>query len=606
MSPRQAGWLAGLWLVVIYGTLGVVRPVCAVLRREGFLAYGVTLGAVCGLWVALLALRREGRDQPTVPWLALIACGVGFVVLAGHWGLLEERVHLIEYGVLGVLLGRFLPGRLGVALALGCMAGAADEGIQYLLPERTFDLWDIGANWIAVSATVLLSRGGPASWSGPGLLLGAALVLPQVHTAHGGSLSQASQQPPSGITNDVLGGNDQGRRVPVLQGASVLLVTVDALRRDAVPPWGGGEVALPAFQRMADESVAAAEGFANSIWTTPGIQSLLTGLLPEVHGVQARGEELPLGPKFPLEQLRAGDYLTIGYAGDETETYRNLGFDSELELEGDTTEQTVNILASPGPSLVWLHLRDIHAPYDSTPQRLAELGLPSELPSAPILDRARSKAVVPRRDFPGRHDWLRPAIRSLYLAEVVDADRRLGHLLKRLEDEGLLETCLVILTADHGEELLEHDGIGHASTTLNSAPQPELVHIPFYFRLPGAQRGGATLAGRLEQVDLMPTLFGLIGTALEPVKPGVTFDGEDRSSELLGGPPLGPAPAGPTIISSTPCGWQCPRSRRSERVHARVMERDWDWCRPPQQPCRDELGLALEDQARRAKRLRDE
>ncbi len=50
-----------------------------------------------------------------------------------------------------------------------------------------------------------------------------------------------------------------------------------------------------------------------------------------MHGVQARGAELPVEPVFPLEQLRAADYRTLGYAGDDTETYRNLGFDGELD-----------------------------------------------------------------------------------------------------------------------------------------------------------------------------------------------------------------------------------------------------------------------------------
>ena len=598
--------MAGLWLALIYATLGVVRPVCEALRSEGLITVGVTFGGGAAFWLGLLALRREGRQRPPVPWLALITCGVAFVVLAGHWGLPEERVHLIEYGVLGVLLGRSLSGRLGLALALGCLAGAVDEGLQHLLPGRTFDLWDVGANWIAVTGTLLLSLGGSASWLGPAVVLSASLVLSQVHTANPGSRSKGTQQPPGGVELQADSGKDLGNRVPALRGASVLLITVDALRSDAVPPWGGGEVALPGFERMATESVASEEGFANSIWTTPGIQSLLTGLLPEVHGVQSRGAELPLEPTFPVEQLRADDYLTLGYAGDETETYRNLGFDRELDRDKDTTEQTVTALSSADPSFVWLHLRDIHAPYESTPERLAELGLLSVLPSAPILDRARSDPLVPRRDFPGRHDWLRPAIRSLYLAEVVDADRRLGHLLTRLEDEGLLETCLVILTADHGEELLEHDGVGHASTTLNSAPHPELVHIPFYFRLPGGQRGGTTLTGRLEQVDLMPTLFGLLGASLEPVRPGVDFDGQNRSAEILGGAPTLPTPEGPTIISSAPCGWQCPPSRRGERVHARVVGVHWDRCRPPQAPCGGELGRALQDQGQRAKRLRAE
>lgn len=601
MSPRSAGWFAALWLTVIYSTLGWVRPLCESLRAQGLLSATVTLGAVGTAWVALFALRRDGRVQPVVPWLPLVATVCGFFLVAAHWGLPEERVHLIQYGLLGVLLGRALPGRLVVALACGWLAGAADEGIQHLLPGRTFDSWDILANGLAVSASLLLSLGGRASWCAPTLLLGAALVLPVVHISH----------PAAAVVNEpttpfAVGALDSPEPLPALSGASVLLITVDALRRDVVPPWGGGEVALPAFDRLARESVTAEEGFANAIWTSPGILSLLTGLLPEVHGVQARGDELPTRPQFPLEQLAAAGYRRVGYAADATENYRNLGFGGELDRDEDLTEQSLALLSAEGPSFVWLHLRDIHAPYDASAQRLAALGLPSDLPNAPILNRARSQPTVPRRDFSGRHDWLRPAIRALYLAELVDADRRLGGLLDRLDEEGLLESCLVILTSDHGEELLEHDGIGHASTTLNSAPQPELVHIPYYFRLPGGARGGAVLPGRFEQVDLMPTLFGLVGLQLRSVLPGLTFDGTARATEILGGPIIPSVPGGPTVITSSPCGWQCPEERRGSRVHARVSGTDWAWCRPPQVPCVGELGLSLDEQRQRAKLLRAE
>jgi hypothetical protein len=528
VTPRSAGCFAALWLALIYTTLGWVRPLCEVLRAQGLLSVTVSLVAAATAWLALLGLRRDGRIQPVVPWLPLVATACGFVLVARHWGLPEERVHLIQYGLLGVLLGRALPGRLALALLCGWVAGAADEGIQYLLPGRTFDSWDILANALAVSASLLLSLGGRASWCAPALLLGAAVVLPRVHTAHPAAAAVAAPR-----TSLSVGELDSPEPLPAFSGASVLLITVDALRRDVVPPWGQVEVALPAFERLARESVTAEEGFANAIWTSPGIQSLLTGLLPEVHGVQARGDELPMRPQFPLEQLAAVSYRRVGYAGDATENYRNLGFDRELDRDEDLTEQTLAVLSADGPSFVWLHLRDIHAPYDASPQRLAELGLLSDLPNAPILNRARTEPTVPRRDFAGRHDWLRPAIRALYVAELVDADRRLGGLLDRLDEEGLLESCLVILTADHGEELLEHDGIGHASTTLNSAPQPELVHIPYYFRLPGGARGGAVLPGRFEQVDLCLRSLEWSGSPSDrscPASPSMAQHERPRSS----------------------------------------------------------------------------
>ena len=626
MSRGVAAWAAGIWLAGIYLTLGLVRPVCEELRSMGALSISVAAGGAVIAMLALLVLRRDGRRAPVVPYLPLVLGLVGFVWISTFWELPEERVHFIEYGMLGVLLSAALPGYVRTALFLGIAAGALDEFIQALLPDRTFDRWDIVANGVSVSAAVMIGQGGRASWGGPVLLLGTGLVLLRVHPASPQvvpapvtevavvgvqpAVQPAVPPPPSTPKPVVINpnwpvGRDQPPSAP-FPGVSVLLVTVDALRADAVPPWGTGEVALPAFDRLARESVIAQEGFANSLWTTPGIQSLLTGLLPEVHGVQIRGVELPLAPQFPLEQLQELGYKTLGFAADQTETYANLGFEREFNKEQDLLEQSVAALSQEDPAFVWLHLRDIHAPYDISPERLVELNLPADLPSAPIFDKARTSAIIPRREFPGRHKWLNPAMRSLYLAEVADADQSLGRLYHLLGEADLLSRILVVLTADHGEELFERDAVGHASTTLNSTPSPELVQIPFYFRLPGAARGGSHLPGRLEQVDLMPSIFGLMGGALTPAKAGVPLDGSDRSMEILGRAHVPVPPQGPTIVSSTPCGWQCPEGRRRERVHALVVGELWEQCRPPQSPCSEKLANSLEKQAVRAKLLRAE
>ena len=617
VSRRTASWLSVLWTFLIYGSLPVNRTVTDLLRSAGFLSVAVLSVALGGVALCLVALRRDGRRAPVVPAVPLFLSGVGFVLLASHWVLVEERIHVIQYGVLGVLLSTALPRRIVVACLFGFVAGVADECIQGLLPDRTFDAWDIAANGISVVAAVTLGQGGRASWGAPALLVAASLSLNLVHTPAGVERSSGVSEPAKVSGDDPLLDEpklrfplvpigENGAPVGPFPGAPVLLVTIDALRSDVVPPWGKDELSLPGFERLAQESVFAQEGFANSIWTTPGIQSLLTGLLPEVHGVQARGVELPALPVFPLEQLRAQGYGCLGYAGDETETYHHLGFEQELDKEGDTLKQSVAALAGEGPEFVWLHMRQVHAPYDATSDHLATLGLPASLPSSPILDRARTHPLVPRRDFPGRHDWLREAIRSLYLSEVVDVDREVTRLYELLEEADLLSKVLLIVTADHGEELLEHDGIGHASTTLNSVPQPELVQIPFYFRLPGAVRGGSHVGGRFEQIDLMPSLFGLLGLSLELPKAGVRLDGNDRSEEILGTARDPLSPWGPSIVSSTPCGWQCTPERRDERVHARVQGGTWTGCRPPLSECSVELRSALAEQAVRANLLRAE
>jgi hypothetical protein len=617
VNSRTASWLSGLWVVLIYVSLPLNRSATELLRGADFLSVVILLLALAGAALCLVALRRDGRRAPVVPAVPLFLSAIGFVLLASHWPLVEERIHVIQYGVLGVLLSTAIPRKLVVACLLGVAAGCVDECIQGYLPDRTFDAWDIAANVISVIAAVLLGQGGRLSWGAPALLLAASLLLAFVHSPAGSESPMTVLSPTKVSSGEAALDRPQETtpRAPVgesappvapFPAAPVLLVTIDALRADAVPPWAKGEVALPGFERLAREAVFAQEGFANSIWTTPGIQSLLTGLLPEVHGVQARGTELPTRPMFPLEQLRQQGYECLGYAGDETETYHHLGFEREMDKDQDTVQQSVDALSQQETHFVWLHMRQVHAPYDASSEHLAKLGLPASLPSSPILDRARTHPLIPRRDFPGRHDWLREAIRSLYVSEVVDVDREMTRLFELLDEAGLLSKVLMVVTADHGEELLEYGGIGHASTTLNSVPRPELVQIPFYFRLPGAARGGSHLGGRFEQVDFMPSLFGLLGLRLELPTPGVSFDGKDRSEEILGtARELGPL-WGPSIVSSTPCGWQCTPERRSERVHARVEGTDWKGCRPPLSECSVELRSALAEQAVRANLLRAE
>ena len=219
-------------------------------------------------------------------------------------------------------------------------------------------------------------------------------------------------------------------------------------------------------------------------------------------------------------------------------------------------------------------------------------------PDAPILNRARSHYTVPRKDFPGRHDWLMEPIRALYAAELVEADAVLGRILDAVSEAGLDEQLLVVVSADHGEELLDHDGIGHASTTLDSAPHPELVHIPLYLRLPDGRGAGRQVQGRFEQTDLMTTLLPLLGVEVPELAPGVPAWGRDWSAAVLS---QAAAPADrPLLVTGSPCGWQCPVADRDKRIHALVDGTSWTFCREGAGVCDPEL----QGQLQSARRLR--
>ncbi|GEM_PF-2177940 len=601
MSASVRAFAVLLLLVLMYGLLGPARGMAEYLRETHRLAATVD-GLALALTFVLLrhALTQDepaegGGLQPAslgaAALFALAAYG-----LAMHWSLPEERFHLPQYFAVALVAWWAVDRRLRPALALALAIGLGDELVQWVLPNRTFDLRDVLANAACGGAGVLFLAGGRARWVSPAVLFATWAVLamfppyiapaPLVPEAPAPTLEAPTPQPPP--TLGAAAPADTTLDAAPYRGAPVILLTIDALRADHVEPWGRAPVPTPHLDRLRRESVAFSEALSEAAWTSPGIVSLLTGLSPAVHGVETRGVDLNPSVVTAVDVLRGAGYRTLGFAGDDSETYRNLGFEAVLQRDLPPAEALaagldVAAAASPGaPVFAWLHLRQVHAPYTASPDRLAALGLPAELPDAPILVRARTAHTVPRAMFPGRHHWLKGPIAALYAAEVVDADAALGDVLALLDARGLTDTAIVVLTADHGEELLEHHGIGHASTTLDTAPHPEVTRIPLLLRLPDGRSAGNIVHERFVQSDLAPTLLALLGAPPPPTT------GRDHAGAVLDGPNLKAShprdpdyvpPVRDVLLTTSPCGWQCPDDRRDERVHALLSGRDRTFCR---------------------------
>ena len=95
---------------------------------------------------------------------------------------------------------------------------------------------------------------------------------------------------------------------------------------------------------------------------------------------------------------------------------------------------------------------------------------------------------------------------ALYDAAVAGTDHHIGRLLGRLEDAGALERTIVVLLADHGEDLWDHNGyLYHACSPYESS-----LHVPLVVRLPDAARAGRRIAETVELVDVLPTLAALL------------------------------------------------------------------------------------------------
>jgi arylsulfatase A-like enzyme len=299
---------------------------------------------------------------------------------------------------------------------------------------------------------------------------------------------------------------------------SILLVTVDCLRPDHMSLYGYTRDTTPHLDRIARESLVFENAFATSAWTVPGVVSLVTGYDPPVHGQNSRygfyDREMP----SPLRVLAEEGYDVLGSVirGPGNEDF---GFQAKPATQQPFLEHFVRERASnPKPFFAWIHLNDVHLPYRPSPRnshRWMDTSRASDGVGA-----VREHHIIlksPQEGLEYKHasnvtfveDDL-PTIRALYDGEVADLDERLGSALDRMRKSGLLRRTIVVVTADHGEELFDHGWIGHASTSYDGRLYDELIRIPLIIRLPDRSRTGRFDA-LVQGVDLMPTLFEILG-----------------------------------------------------------------------------------------------
>ena len=111
------------------------------------------------------------------------------------------------------------------------------------------------------------------------------------------------------------------------------------------------------------------------------------------------------------------------------------------------------------------------------------------------------------RELRALSDKLSPAdidyLVKLHHEEIAFTDKHIGRLLDYLEKSNLLDNTVIVFTADHGEEFMEHGWIGHTRTLYN-----ELIRVPLIYHFP-TRFPARQIDVPVSQVDLLPTLFSL-------------------------------------------------------------------------------------------------
>lgn len=174
------------------------------------------------------------------------------------------------------------------------------------------------------------------------------------------------------------------------------------------------------------------------------------------------------------------------------------------------------------PFFLWLHFMDPHSPYYPRPEALKAMGQDSlDASRARYLNSYWNRGDVGAQRLQ-RH---REDVVALYDAGIRWVDAQVARLVDRLRELGLWKDCVTALTADHGEEFLEHGGRYHPPSRVAE----ELVRVPLLLRAPGLAQGG-TLAAPFSLLHLAPTLLDAVNVPI----PG-NFRGRSHAAFLREG-----------------------------------------------------------------------
>ena len=311
---------------------------------------------------------------------------------------------------------------------------------------------------------------------------------------------------------------------------NVILLTVDSFRPDHLGCYGYKRDTSPFLDTIARKGVVFKNVISSAPWTTPGLISIFTGLYPSAHNVQARGQSLLPGTTTIFKVFRKHGYNVpnISYLTDIA-NFANLGFDPKepafLKEAREPGDELLRWLDKRHRSrfIIWYHYRFLHLPYK--PKDEYNIYLTDRMKGSIESDgvkAAQEEVVIPHGTIsftPGEKE----TIKGLYDGQLRELDHFIGRLYKRMTRWKLDRNTLLVITADHGEELFEHDFIGHASTAIHATMYDEVLKIPLIFYAPSRLKEDLVIEDLVRQVDIMPTILDLVGLSVPETINGVSL-----------------------------------------------------------------------------------
>ncbi|OGR56453.1 MAG: hypothetical protein A2X36_04035 [Elusimicrobia bacterium GWA2_69_24] len=347
----------------------------------------------------------------------------------------------------------------------------------------------------------------------------------------------------------------------------IILISLDTVRPDHAGCYGYRRPTTPNLDRFARDAVLFEDAVSAAPWTLPSHMSMFTSLYPHEHGMLQHPKAFSLRKNLRIvrevwqregwpglvarflkepriqprslnrkavtlpEILRQAGYRTAGFAAAETldgrygfakgcDVYDNLPFRAGPEQNALALDWLKK--AGGRPSFLFLHYYDAHGNFGRNIEDGKKMG------AYPVYDAPPPHGGMFDDGQRGRFDG---TIRSLlrlrrsgshtatdlrtliaqYDGGIHYADHSLGEFLRSLKELGRYDGALILVTSDHGEELLERGEVIHNDGLSNT-----LLHVLSVLKLPGAEAKGLRVRPLVRTVDYLPTLLAAAGLPTGP------------------------------------------------------------------------------------------
>jgi len=332
---------------------------------------------------------------------------------------------------------------------------------------------------------------------------------------------------------------------------NVLLITVDSLRADHLGIYGYYKDISPNLDKLAKKGIIFKNAISNAPYTKASFPAILTGTHPYSYGgyhtIKGRPNLAKLLnkhgyftfaiPNIPILSSRFGysegfdvfiepinsENVTLKHKIREKITKhkslftvvqkvywifnlfsRNVPYTRGEDINKMVMEILDNVPENK-PFFGWIHYMDVHYPYKP----------PSDFLDKSISVVRMNKLWYSLLDviYKGKsitEEELADLI-TLYDGEIRYVDYTIGNLIDYLKSSGLWENTIIIITADHGEEFMEHGTIGHVGKMHYTHIYDELLRVPLIISGEASPQKGIEVNSYVDSVCIPPTLLEILG-----------------------------------------------------------------------------------------------